>query len=71
MLNNIYNTYLIDKVSKYSYGKEWCIDLFEDYMRLKEVRKSSDADNLTFDQVINQVYGTTYNQNYKLIVSKL
>lgn len=71
MLNNIYNTYLIDKVSKYSYGKEWCIDLFEDYMRLKEVQKSSDADNLTFDQVINQVYGTTYNQNYKLIVSKL
>ena len=71
MLNNIYNTYLIDKVSKYSYGKEWCIDLFEDYMRLKEVQKSSDADNLTFDQVINQVYSTTYNQNYKLIVRKL
>jgi hypothetical protein len=40
-------------------------------MRLKEVQKSSDADNLTFDKVINQVYGTTYNQNYKLIVSKL
>lgn len=71
MLNNIYNTHLIDKVSKYSYGREWCIDLFEDYMRLKEVDKSSNADTLTFDQKINQVYDRFYKQDYKLIIRKL
>ena len=71
MLNNIYNTYLIDKVSKYSYGKEWCIDLFEDYIRLKEVQKSSDVETITFDKKINQVYDRIYNQNYNLIIRKL
>ncbi len=71
MLNNIYNTYLIDKVSMYSYGKEWCIELFEDYIRVKEIYKSSDADAITFDQKIKQVYDRIYNQNYKLIIRKL
>lgn len=71
MLNNIYNTCLIDKISKYSYGREWCIDLFEDYMRLKEVQKSSDANAITFDQKINQLFDTKYNKNYSLIIRKL
>lgn len=71
MLDNIYNTILNDKVSKYSFGKEWCIDLFEDYMRLKEVYKSGDIDTITFDQKINQVYDRIYIQNYKLIIRRL
>jgi uncharacterized protein (TIGR02145 family) len=71
MLDNIYNTILIDKVSRYSYGKEWCIELFEDYTMLKEMYRSSDADAIPFDQKINQVYDRIYNQNYKLIIRRL
>lgn len=71
MLNEIHNTCLQNKVSKHSYGREWCIELFEDYMTLKEVYKSSDADTITFEQKINQIYNTTYYQNYRLIVKRL
>ena len=71
MLNNIYNTCLQDKVSKYSYGREWYLELFEDFMRLREIYKTTNADNITFDQAINQIQDSTYNKDYKLIIRKV
>jgi uncharacterized protein (TIGR02145 family) len=70
ILDTIYNTFLHSTVSKYSYGREWCIVIFEDYMRLIEVYKSSNTDTTTFDQKTN-LYGSILPQKYKLIIRKL
>ena len=70
ILDIIYDSILNRRVLKHSYGKEWKIELFEDFMRLIEIDKFN-SDSIKFEDKINQIYDTRYNQNYQLIIKKL
>ena len=39
-------------------------------MRIIEIDKFN-SDSITFEDKINQIYDTRYNQNYQLIIKKL
>ncbi|MGV8815842.1 MAG: FISUMP domain-containing protein [Gelidibacter sp.] len=66
LLNLIYNTCLSNNVKRFSYGKEWIIQIY-DGERIDNLEKKGAIDNRLFDDALL----STYRMDYKLIISRM